>query len=512
MFNISKKYIISSIIFVVFILVGIFFLNKKDTTEQKFAIVKEGNIEQTVSVTGTVEPVSKVDLAFELSGKILKEYVDVGDEVYKGQKLLILNNSQYLAQYNQAKANLDVEESKLDELKKGTREEEILVQEVKVQNANQSFSDAKNNLVNKIKDAYTKSDDAIRNQGDQLFDNPRSVSPSLKFNAGFEEKNEAESDRLAMENLLNDWSESVDGLSIDNLDLYYNEAKNNLGELDSFLNELAFIVNDLSADSNTTQTTIDGYKSDIYTARSNINKAISNLTDANEKLETAESNLLLQEQTLSLKKSGATDEQIKIQEAKVKSAQANVNNYLSLIQKTIIYSPINGIITRKDVEEGEIVNANQKIISIISNKNFKIEADIPEVDIVKVKIGDIADITLDAYNDDLVFKAKVIKIDPAETVIDGISTYNTTLQFIEKDERVRSGMTANIDIITDRREGVKILPQRAVYIGENGSRYVKILGEDGIEEKRDIKIGLISSVGEVEVIDGLDVGDSVLVN
>jgi len=373
------------------------------------------------------------------------------------------------------------------------------------------IDDAKKNLVNKIKDAYTKSDDAVRNQSDQLFSNPLSTNPELNFNTGFEEKVEIESKRLLVGHLLNNWNSDLANLTIDESDLtsFYNSAKSNLDEIDSFLNKLSFIVNYLSADSSTSQTTIDGYKTDIASARTNINTAISNLTTANEKLKTAESGLLLEEETLKLKKAGATNEQIKIQEAKVQSAQANVNNFGALIAKTIISSPINGIVTKKEVEKGEIVQPNVKVISVISGDNFKIEADIPEADIVKIKIGDIAKITLDAYNDNLIFQAKVIKIDPAETVIEGVSTYKTTLNFKDKDDRIRSGMTANIDILTGKKENVIKVPQRAV-AEKNGEKFIKVVKNKEIKEVK-VKTGLRGSDGTVEIVSGLSVGDEIVV-
>ena len=58
----------------------------------------------------------------------------------------------------------------------------------------------------------------------------------------------------------------------------------------------------------------------------------------------------------------------------------------------------------------------------------------------RYEIGDNANITLDAYDSDVVFGARVTSIEPAETIVDGVATYKTTLQFNKKDRRVRSGM------------------------------------------------------------------------
>jgi len=102
---------------------------------------------------------------------------------------------------------------------------------------------------------------------------------------------------------------------------------------------------------------------------------------------------------------------------------------------------------------------------VISESGFKIEVNIPEVDISKVEVGDLAEVTLDAYGNDAMFNAEVITIDLAETVIEGVSTYGATLEFKEPDERVKSGMTASVDIVTGAREDVVYIPQRSVIQG-----------------------------------------------
>lgn len=501
-----KKYTIS---IVVLLIVASFFVFKDDKEEYEYVVVERGDLEQVVSVTGKVKPSSKVDLAFESGGRVAGLHKEVGDHVYIGQKLASLNSAQYQAQYLQAKANLEVEESKLSELIKGVREEEIVVQKIKVQNAEKSLIDAENNLLVKIKDSFTKSDDAVRNKTDQILDSPRSADPQIIFDTSFILESSIEAGRVVVEDLFNTWSDSlsVNQDILNDISDYTNAAKQNLNTINTFLENVSLAVNALSVSSTLSQATIDGYKTDIATARTNVNTALSNLSAAEEKYRTAESNLLLEQQQLILKKAGSTHEEIKAQESKVKSAEANVKNYEALIAKTIIYSPISGIITKKEVEVGEIVQSNTHILTIISDNQFEIEAFIPEADIAKIKINDNAMITLDAY-DEIDFEAKIIFIDPAETVIEGVSTYKTKLQFMQRDDLIRSGMTANIDILTASREDIIYVPYRV--IRSNGGNFVKILGDDNEMIKKDIKTGMRSTDGRVEIISGIKEGDKVI--
>lgn len=505
-----KKYTVTFLIIIV-VIGGYFYFQKNKTPQYDFVIAEKGNLKQEVSVTGKVKSASRVDLAFETSGRVDNIIVDVGDKVYEGQKLTYLNASQYLAQYNQAKANLEAEKSKLDQLKAGTRPEEINIQKIKVVNAEQSLLDAKNNLLIKVKDSFTKSDSAIRNNVDQLFINTRSSNPQLNFVTGSVLKIELESKRFAIESILNNWEQNVssDENILNNLIKQSADAKNNLNEISSFLDKIAFAVNDLKANYSLSQTTIDGYKADIEASRNSINTVLVNLASSDEKLRTSESTLMLAKQELILKESGSTNEQIKIQEAVINSAEANLRNFESMIAKTIIYSPISGIITKKNIEKGEIAQPNSPVLTIIGDTVFEIEAFVPEADVSKISIGDISSVTLDAYEDDVIFKAKIVFIDPAETIVDGVSTYKTKFRFVEKDKRIKSGMTANIDILTDMRENVVSVSTRAIHTKNDGTDYVEVLKNNEIIEVV-VKTGMRSTEGLTEIISGVEEGEEII--
>ena len=154
------------------------------------------------------------------------------------------------------------------------------------------------------------------------------------------------------------------------------------------------------------------------------------------------------------------------------------------------------------------------IVSIISEAQFEIEANIPEVDISKVTLGNMANVTLDAYGSDVVFASSVVSIDPAETLIDGVPVYKVALQFVEKDEKIKSGMTANIDIQTSTRQDVVAIPQRAV-LRKNGTKFVRVIDSPyaKIEDIREVivEVGLVGIDGNIEIIQGINVGDIVIV-
>lgn len=491
--------------------IGAYFIFiKKPSAPPETIAAERGKVIQEVSVTGKTKSAKAVDLAFETAGKVKRINIEVGDKISSGAVLIELDSSELYAQLNQSLADVDTQKANLDNLKKGAKQEEIGYYETKLANAKTSLEDAKKNIVDKIKDAYTKSEDAIRNKVDQVFNNPRSSSPTLVFTTSSSMKIDIESGRISIEFILTSWKLFIDSLSTSSdLNFYIETAKNNLNQLRSFLEKTALAVNSLTSSSDLSQTTIDTYKSAVSTARTNVNTASTNLQSTEEDFRTAESNVSLAEKELILKKVGSTAEEIAAQEALVKKAEAGADLIRVKISKNILRSPIDGIITKQEAKVGEIVSTNTIIVSVISAGNFEIEANVPEADIAKVFLGNSAKVTLDAFGNDLVLEAKVTKIDPAEIVIEGVATYKTTLQFIKENSGIKSGMTANLDILTAQKENVIVVPQRTV-IAKDGEKFVMILNDDGTTSEVSVKTGLRGSDGNMEITEGVKEGDKII--
>ncbi len=490
---------------------GYLIFGGSDNSSYDYVEVKRGDVIQEVSVTGKVRPVESVDLAFQRGGKVSQINVEVGDRIIKNQILVRLDSSELLAQLAGAEANLKIQEAKLDELKRGTRPEEIQIQEVNVANAKIALEDYKGTLINYLSDAFTKSDDAIRNKVDQFFNNTKSSNPTLTFVlADGQLKNDIELGRYGIELILNDWKLAVDNLvNTDNLDVTTTAFDSNLNSVKLLLDKIASGVNSLTPSASLSQTTIDTYKSSVSTARTNVNLAISNLSSAYQNYRSAKSNLDLQENQLVLKQAGVVPEQVVAQEAQVEKMKADINTYNAQLAQTILRSPINGLLTKQEAKIGQIVSANSIIASVISDDQYEIEVNVPEADIAKISIGNSAKITLDAFGSGVIFNAHVVSINPAETLIEGIATYKTTLQFDKKEDLIKSGMTANIDILAQKRESVLFIPQRSL-ITKNGNRFVWVDVGQKMPEERLVEVGLKGSDGNFEITSGLKEGDKIV--
>ena len=136
-----------------------------------------------------------------------------------------------------------------------------------------------------------------------------------------------------------------------------------------------------------------------------------------------------------------------------------------------------------------------------------------EADIAKVQIGDPATTTLDAYGSDTFFPTKVIKIDPAETIIESVPTYKVTLAFASTtDSRIKSGMTANLDILAGQANNVLSIPARSVYAIDT-QKYVQLVTDP--KNPKDttqtaVETGMRGVDGYVQILSGLKEGDVVI--
>jgi len=230
--------------------------------------------------------------------------------------------------------------------------------------------------------------------------------------------------------------------------------------------------------------------------------------DAENDVKKAQAALDVAKAQLTLKQSGPRDFQLKLYQAKVDQAQANLNKALADLSDYALRAPVDGIITKVNYKAGELVSAASPVVSLLSESNLEIKVDVPESDIVKTHIGDAASITLDAFGQDKVFLGHLTFIDPAETIINDVVYYKVTVTFDHEESEVKSGMTANVVITTASRENVLYIPQRSV-VDKDSKRTVKVL-ENNQPVEKDITTGLRADEGNIEVLSGLTEGETVI--
>lgn len=510
----KKKYLLITV--VILLLSTFFVLKKNNKNDTPFVTVQKGEVLQEVLISGSVKSSNFVDLAFEKTGSLQWIGKEVGQSVKKGEILAYVENGNERANLEDALAKLKSEEARYSELKTGSRPEEIKLKEIELNQQKQTLSNYYKSIPRVINDAYNKADSAINKYADPLFSNDQSQNPQLNFTANDQQaKNDAESFRLKAGLALKDIGVINDDLlqnegaiikSQDVVENYLEQTKNKLLVIQTFLIKSSFALN---VSSNLSSSDISTYKDNISVARTNINTSVQTVSDLVDEIASQKILVEKSNQELEIGKIGATKEVLDQAQASIERAKANIKSAESALSKTIMRSPIDGIITKQDGKVGEIIQSGLKIISVMGKDNFEIETNIPEADLSKIKLGDKAEIILDAFGNDRTFNAEITEIDPAEKIVDGISTYKTTLRFIDPStSEIRSGMTANVKITTARKDGVLVVPQKTVFSREN-AKFVTVIKDKNSTEQREISIGLKGSNGNFEVLGGLEEGEKV---
>ena len=496
------------VIIIIVILISLNYINSNKNKTQEIITVKRSDVLQTVSVSGKTKSASSADLAFEKSGKVVSVLVSVGDTVKAGQPLVKLDSHELDASLLQVQANLSAEESKLLDMQNGTKIEELNLQDTITNKAGSDFVQSKVSLVNNIKDTYTTADDSVRNKLYPIFDDPVKYNSRLIFNVEHDLGENIMKEKNDAEDALNSWVKSIKNLNEDSdLRIYYNTAKVNLNIVKKLLDDSALALSMISPDNNITQATLDTWKLNISTARININLAINNLTTSINEYESLFYSYKISQDQLAVTKSGSTEEQINAQKSLVESAEAQVVVIQAQLTNNIIYSPIDGIITKQDAKVGEIVSSNTTVVSVISLSNFEVEAYVPEINIGKVAVGNSVTMTMDAFSGET-FSGKLIYIEPAETLIDNVPNFKLKIVFDKDDSRLKSGLTVDADIDVNKKENVLSLPRYAI-LGNSGKYYVqKMNGSNTVNIN--VEIGIQGDNGMTEIVSGLSEGDQVL--
>jgi len=147
--------------------------------------------------------------------------------------------------------------------------------------------------------------------------------------------------------------------------------------------------------------------------------------------------------------------------ASVSQAQATVEANRSDLAKAVVHSPVNGIVLERSVEPGQTVAAQfqSPVLFTLAEDltQMELQADVDEADVGKVKEGQDATFTVDAYPNQ-VFPAKITQVRFGSETVEGVVTYKTILSVDNAELRLRPGMTATAQIVVDKREEVVLVP------------------------------------------------------
>ncbi|HSV27606.1 MAG TPA: efflux RND transporter periplasmic adaptor subunit [Sedimentisphaerales bacterium] len=195
----------------------------------------------------------------------------------------------------------------------------------------------------------------------------------------------------------------------------------------------------------------------------------------------------------------ATAARLKAAEAASELAQIN-------LRESVLRSPLDGVVTRRHIDEGNLVSVGQPVVTIADMAEVKVVVNIPDRLAAVVTEGMPCRLMVDAYPDK-VFEAYVRTVYPAlapETL-----SLQVEIRLDNSKMKLKPGMFARVELVTAQKEDVVVLPIDAILGGKVGEAFVYVV-EDGTARRRVVERGIIQA-DRVEITGGLDAGEQLVV-
>jgi multidrug resistance efflux pump len=404
-----------------------------------------------VTASGDVEPLENPDLSFAASGRIAYVGVAAGDRVYAGQTLASLDVAALSAQKNQALANEKAAQAKLDALQAPARATDVAIKQSAVDQATQTRANTYASLPATLSDAYAKASDAVHVASDNYFSNPNTPNPSLTFNVSSSDAaNAAVSARVTVGTELSNWNTELSSLpanpSETALDSALSASLAHLAVVRSFEDSLITTLNLAIPTTAFPSSSISAAQSSVSGARATVNGLITALTAAKQSLVSETLAIEAAQASLAQLNAGASSQDIEAAQAAVESAEANVSAIQAQIANNVISAPFSGTVGSVSIKTGELATMNTPAITLVPDSGLEVVVYVSEIDAARLKAGDVASVTLDAFGSGRVFPAHVSAVDTAPSTENGISAYKVKLTFDSAEPDAKTGMTANATI------------------------------------------------------------------
>lgn len=173
-----------------------------------------------------------------------------------------------------------------------------------------------------------------------------------------------------------------------------------------------------------------------------------------------------------------------------------------------VIAPIDGTVAEINVQKGQKIGPSTPIAHLINYNLLNLPVAIDELDIIKVKENQTVNIYVDAIPNQT-FIGKVQKIAKQGNFTDGVTTFEVTIEIIEQNSLLKSGMNANVEIIVEEKNNTFVVPNEAVF-EKNDKFYVLLKTKDNKNKEQEVEVGIYSN-DFVEVTQGINVGDIILI-
>jgi multidrug efflux pump subunit AcrA (membrane-fusion protein) len=173
-----------------------------------------------------------------------------------------------------------------------------------------------------------------------------------------------------------------------------------------------------------------------------------------------------------------------------------------------VRAPISGIIARNYLDRGELATETTAVSLIVGGRGITVTIKVPDTELPLIKVGMKAELTVPTVSD----KAYTGRVSQVSPVLDTTTrTARVELLFVDGAASLIAGMFGNILVITEEKEGVKIVPTKTLLYEKQGREgpYCFVV-EEGKAKKRPLTLGIVNEKS-AELLTGIEIGESVVV-
>jgi len=476
------------------------FRPKSSSTQGQTTLYKvaQGTISKSLSLTGNVALKSQTNVTAGVSGKVAKINVSVGDQVKEGQELISLDTSSLDSQIQNAQWNLESAQLRLEQLQEPLSEYDLESLNVSLEKAKMDLQAAQDNL--------------------QQVTETCSISEKLAEDAVAQAQSDLQDAQTNLEQVKDNAQRALDSAQ-EEVDQAQKQLDNatTAAEKEAAQNALDAAKAKLEDQKTANDQQIAAAQKQVESAQNALEKAqlslkqtqMSNqntLKNAQNQVTSAQYSLKLAQLQYDQKMSSTSTVDLRLQQIAVEQAQANLNQLLAQKASSSVKAPNSGTVSAINVQVGDSVGENTVLLVLTSTSALEVTCNVPEVNVGDIKTGMEAQVTADAYPNQI-FKATLTSIDPVATETQGVVSYGAHFSLEENaSQSLKPGMTVQVSVVVAQAQNALIVPRTALQ--SVGSRYLVKVWDGNTFKVQPVEVGILNDT-MAEIKSGLKQGDQI---
>ena len=431
------------------------------TSVESTLIRPAGTAVDQVTAAGHIEPVDTFQVVAQVNGYVEEVLAEVGDVVSSGDLLVALDRTDLRRAVDQARINLTSAELQFKDITAAPKAVEIAAAEAELKSAQENLAEVQNGASEgELAAARSNATSAWARYNDLLdgaSENERIQLVAAVENARVAmQEAQTEYDKVA-------WREDV-GMTRQAAQLQTTTI--------SYGSALAAYEDAVAPAS---ESELHSALSQAQTAQQQLDDLLAGPTAVN--IAAAEAQVAAAQSRLDTLLSGADQTDIEVAQLAIEQAQlALLEARIDLVNAELT-SPSGGTILRINVDESDRISAGTVAVTVADLNELQLTIDVAEVDIPKVNVGQLTDVTIDAFPN-RVFAGKISGIEPVSSAQQGVIEYPVTVRLIDESVTdVRPGMTAVATLHSQTEDARWLVPTSAVQENRGGEIVIRIRDE-----------------------------------